>query len=363
MNFNTDEKNRIAPSNLLMVCLAMYTIWQMGVVYFSGTTLSLYGRVPISVDYKIYLGLMITGYLAAIIVNILFIKKTILIGKIFICAALLCNLLTLIPAPSAFTLSMYYVSTFVCVFMIGVNYNVETYLLQNKSELKFVLISTGIVSLLIGVIQGDFFKMSFLAFEIVSVVLLTLILLAYFKLPKEIIADIVSAKVSWKRNDMPKQLKLGMYGAAFISTMILVFSLAVAETVKHGVGLFYLSGLISTLYFALLIYKVKLSPYKVYTFSFGMAAIGFVFSAISTQYPKLIYAAIVLFGMASITGNMVGFLTNTVSTFSPTRFTGQVVVGIGFIVALLQTLLLELLRDNVGVLYTSLSVLSLISLV
>lgn len=59
------NKRRDIPKRLL-ICFALYCTWQMGVIYFSGTTLSFDGRTPLPVNVGNVTLLIAGGYILSI---------------------------------------------------------------------------------------------------------------------------------------------------------------------------------------------------------------------------------------------------------------------------------------------------------
>ena len=51
----------------LLICFALFVAWQMGVVYYSGDTLSLDGKTPLPVDVGNFTLFIAVGYILSIV--------------------------------------------------------------------------------------------------------------------------------------------------------------------------------------------------------------------------------------------------------------------------------------------------------
>lgn len=361
--YSTDNNQRIAPKPWLLALIALYGIWQMGIMFYSGQTLSLFGRILTDINDSITVIMIATGYIASVIINFVFFKQTVAIGRGVIIAALLSTVGIMLPLPQTATAVFFYLSAFCCVFMIGVNYVLETALFDNNSEKKFVFIGTAIIAAGVALLQGEWFNLPFVAFNSVSIAILIVLLLVYCLLPSKIEVETLKIKAAIKQNAVPRTLTLGLYLAIFISTLSLVFGNSFAESISHGVGIFYISGLISTGIFALLVFKFKLSPFKVYTFAFALTAVGFVLATISSNFPVIAYPALILLGTVVLPANMIGLLSNTLFSLSPTRAHSPLLIICALLCAGIQAALLSVLRDNLTLLFAVLSVMAIAMLV
>jgi hypothetical protein len=57
-----NEAKRLDLPLPLLMCFAMFTAWQMGMVYFSGQTMSVDGRTPLPVELGSMTALIAAGY-------------------------------------------------------------------------------------------------------------------------------------------------------------------------------------------------------------------------------------------------------------------------------------------------------------
>lgn len=354
-----EKECRIKLKPLYCLFLSMFTVWEMGLIFFSSTTLSLYGRSSIILDSNIYLIVIIAGYISSIIINVLFIKQSLILTKVLTILAIIISLLILTPINENITSILLFISVFLCVFMIGSNYNIETYVLTNDTELKYCFIGIICSSLIIGFIQSELINISYIAFQIVSILLLVLFLIALFKLPKTIDIKFITYKENKVQKTIPIKIKIGLFFAMIIACISLLFGLTFAESYKYGVGLYYLLATIFGIISFILLRKSIVSPFKLLTITFVVASIGFVFAILSFTYEIMAYPAIAFLSISSISACLCGFFTNTFSNYSPLKTFGQSVTLIGLITALFHAIILSLFRDNLTVLFTILALVSI----
>jgi len=61
-----NESKRLEPPLPMLVCVAMFTVWQMGVMFFSGEALSIGGRTPFPVNMDNQTVLIAAAYILSI---------------------------------------------------------------------------------------------------------------------------------------------------------------------------------------------------------------------------------------------------------------------------------------------------------
>lgn len=177
------NSSRYRNSTLLM--LSMFSVWQMGPVYYSSQAMSISGSNPFFIGPASSTLILAAGFVITIVFNLLFPSRSVLMGRVAICIAFLANcLMSFMPESSAVSAVSYCASFFCCIFLIGCQYSVEISLMPNDVEKRLVVISTVASCLLISLLRPDsvIIRVSFRGSSIASVVLLALYGWGFFRL-------------------------------------------------------------------------------------------------------------------------------------------------------------------------------------
>ena len=134
-----NENKRLELPLPMLVCLAFFGVWQMGILFFSGEALTIGGRMPLPVDVENQTALIAAAYILSFAFLVFFQKHCVMAARISIGAALLSALAFYIPFTPVILTALYYIQVFCCVFLIGVVMAIEVNLLTEKTEIKMLL--------------------------------------------------------------------------------------------------------------------------------------------------------------------------------------------------------------------------------
>ena len=344
-----NEDKRLNIRLPLLICFAMFAAWQMGVVYFSGKTLSLDGRtdLPISIDnFTIFIS---AGYILSILVMIFIPAIIVWTERVTASIALLSALELFLPLSlQALTFALY-LQFFCCCFMIGFETAIIVGLLKEKTAVLHLTAAYGIGNFLVALLQNDFFTVTFSVFRLFAVIALVLMLIFFWKLPAG------SWPRSVKKSDglvAPKPMFASVLLWTAMACFVILFGNAAAESVRHGVFTYYTASAISAFITFFLWKYFGISPFRSVYAMVALGVMGFIVKIASLQIPPLSLVSCAFLGAGSM-GCWLNPLFGTVlvSKQYPSRFVSPGIIGVAFLTVLIHFLLLNALRNNVNLLY------------
>ena len=335
-----------------LFCLsAAFCIWQMGIIYFSGTSLSLFGRIPIEINQDINTLVIASGYIISIIVMIIFPRKMVLIERFVIFLALFCTIGVLIPFSSVITATFYYIVIFCCVFSIGGIASIATTLFTVDTTWRDAIVGNVVGGIGIAILQNDFIRFDFIIFMFCSIVMIFALLFFLLKLPAKIEITFAKKSSNYKRPIIPL---IGNFIFIIFPTTLLLMATSIAETIKHGVSIMYLSASVMAIFLNIIKVKLRTNSIKAFAIFFMLTPLGFVFTILSTlknQSSSLGILACIFFGFSIVIANMWFFFSTSAFEIYPSRFIAAIGTGIGLVLALVHSVILESFRENLSILY------------
>jgi hypothetical protein len=346
-----NEAKRLDLPLPLLICFAMFAAWQMGMVYFSGQTMSVDGRTPLPVELGSMTALIAAGYILSILVMVFLPGITVWTERVSAGAALLSILALYLPLPPKTLALALYVHYFCCCFMIGFETAVIVGLFKEKTALLHLTVAHGVSYALVAALHNEFIPLPFSVFRLFTAVALALMLIFFFHLPGR------SWPRSVKKTDglrAPWPLFAGILFWVGMTCFVILFGIAVAENTAHGVFVYYLSGAAAafTVYF---FWKSRgVSPFRSVTVLAALGAMGFVLTIASLYVQGLSLAACVLLGVGSVPLSMNPFFGAVLfAKRYPSRFIAPGIIGVAFLAVLLHTALLEMFRDIITIRYAA----------
>jgi DNA-binding CsgD family transcriptional regulator len=353
-----NEKKRLNIRLPLLICFAMFNAWKMGMVYFSGQALSVDGMTPLPVDVENLAILLAAGFILSILVMFFILRATVWMERITCAVALVSMLLLFLPFPPVVLAQALYVNFFCCYFMYGFEIAIIVGLFTKKTAAVHMTVAYGISALLVAALHNGFIDLSFEYFRLFVIVSCALQLLFYFKIPGS------SFPRYLKKTDnlvMPKRFFAFMLVWVAMACSVILFGTAVAETVKHGVAVLYLTAAVSGLVIFLLWRRFGISPLSACSVFTAMGALGFVTAICSLFFPALALASCAFFGMAWICCWMGPLIAGVLyAKLYPSRFVFTAIIGTIMGMILIHTMLLDSMRGNMIVLYIVYSVIAVI---
>ncbi len=344
-------KERLDVPLSLLACFALFSAWQMGVIYFSGTALSLFGRTPVPLSILNMTALIAAGYVLSILFLIFFPHRIVEVARASVAAAFVFALTFLLPLPPGLLAVLYYGQCFCCVFIIGVETGVVTYLFNQASALRYIFAGYAVAEILIAVLHNDFVQLPFSVFHSFSLVSILLLGLFFFSLPlNNFISGEDTDSPEDSETDEPLKKYRG-YALCALGCFMTLFGTAVAETVRYGVMTLYLSAAVISATFYLLMGRFHFSLVKGASVLVGLSAFGFMAAIASLFIPPLAIPACAFLGGGIVLCIINPFYGLVMMLRRPSRFIAPITIGIAFVTVLIHSALLEAFREQAYILY------------
>lgn len=334
----------------MLICFAMFNCWQMGFVYFMTPSLVIDGRVPLPITEDNVTLLIAAGYLLAILVMI-FLPCLVVWGeRVSVCGALVSIAALFVPmAPEAQTLLLY-IHSFFCFFMIGFESFIIINLFSEKTAVLHLTVGYSVALLMISLVQNDILPLTFSAFRWLTVIMLLMMLVFFFRLP--------SAKESYpvyvKKRDgisLPKKLFWGVYILVFVSCIMMLAGPTAVAVVKHGIFVSYLSDALATLAVYILYRRFSIHPMRTAPVFTAFSAVGFLFLFISSYLPGLAYISCVFIGFGFVPCQFLPLYGNILMKNYPSRYITPIIMGLAVVTVVIQSALVEIFRSVPEMLY------------
>lgn len=341
----------------LLAFIELFNVWQMGVIFYSYKTLTInnFVNTPVVLDNSLIL--IIMGYLIGVILIYFLPKKTILLGKISSIISLICSITLIFPITSTVFLTAYYLLTFNCVFFISINTSLIINYYSNKSALLDVILGTIITGVLIALCQQQIIPFSFNIFNIISIICLSLITYALFKIDNSY--NVVFIEENEKICKNYKRYLFEILLIQFVACLNTLFNSSVAQDIKNGVSISYIGGTISGLLFLFLYKKKRILPRKIFTYYFGIVAVGF--SLYLFPISELKSISIFLQGFSLLLILAIPYLANILFNEYPSKKIAPSLILIAISTVIIDSILLELFKNNSTILYSSYAFISILA--
>ncbi len=334
-------------SAALLCFSAAFSTWQMGIVYFSGTALSLFGRTPIEVNQSFMLAVLAAGYLVSITAICLVPRTMVLVQRAVFSVALAATVAVLLPLAAPVVTAAFYVASFCCSFSIGGMACIAAYLFTVETAWRDGIVSMVFSGLCIALLQNDFVRPNLSVFMVCSLVLLSALMVFQFMLPPRIEAPFATRDSGHRRPSIPYA---GIFLMVLFPTFLLLMATSIAETVPHGVSLMFLSAAVLAVVLHLIRTRYRSHSIRAYGAFFMMTPLGFVCTIAAGHVPALGMVACLFFGFSVVLSNMYSFFLASAFALYPSRFIAAQGTALGLALATIHSGILELFRGNIDAL-------------
>ena len=341
---SVNQSKRLDLPLWMLICFSMFNAWQMGFIYFMGPSLVLDGRTPLPIDMDNVTMLIAAGYVLAIIYMTAVPHLVVRAARISTVVALLSVIGLFFPLSAEILTLLLYVQTFVCCFMIGFETFTISNLFSERSTVRHLTVAYAVGLVIVAVVQNDLFPISFPVFRLLTLVMLVMMLVFFFRLP----AGKDACPLYAKKGDglrYPGRLFIGIILYSFVvDIMMLGGSTAVTE-VPNGVFVAYLADAVGGMVLYVLYRTRKIHPLDIISVFMGLSAIGFLFLYLSVTYlPGLAYPACILIGFGFLPCQMMPLYGMTMMKSYPSRLIAPGIIIMALITVLIHSSLVEVFR-------------------
>jgi DNA-binding NarL/FixJ family response regulator len=345
-----NEGKRLSLSLPWLCCFALFTAWQVGVFSYSGAALAVTGRLPLDIHAGNLTPLISLGYILSIAWMLIFPGRIVQAERVMGGGALLSALALYLPFSREAIAAFFLIQLFCCCVMIGFETALIVGLFSEETAVKHLLVAYGLIFILAALMQTNFFEVPYWVFQHFNVIALVLQLLFYWKLPARVWPRYVR-----KGSGIvyPKRLFAGLFALCFLGNIVFSFGISAAESVKHGVLVFYISFAVFAITGYALLRRLGLSPLRYASISVVVSVAGFILAIVALYVPALALPACVLLGPGTTACILIPYYGVVMSKRYPSRFISPLIIGISFVTSvLLLAWLIEVFRENTTLLYT-----------
>ena len=343
-----NEEKRLSIPMPLLYCFAMFMAWQMGVIYFSGQTLSFYGRTHLPATLGNMSLHIAVGYILSISFVYFFSRLVVAAGRIVTGMALISALALYLPLPEKTLLTVFMVHCYCCVFLIGIENAFITWLFKEETAVRFLTLAYALAFSIIAFLHNEIISVPFSVFEFFMVFATALVLFFFCKMPAKF----------WPRytvkNDAltcPLRFFVMVFALGTIGAFMYLFGNAIAETIPYGLFVFNCASAAGLTLIFIVWKRFNIPVIRIGSICVGFAFVGYVLILLSLYIPALSFLACAVIGIGGIVCHFIPLYTMTIAKLYPARFISPVMIGLCLSTALIHSSLLEALRDNVQFLY------------
>jgi DNA-binding CsgD family transcriptional regulator len=343
-----NERKRLSLGAPLLFCFALFGAWQMGVVYFSGDTLSLDGKTPLPVNTGSLSLLIAAGYGLSLVFIAAVPRKTVLIQRLSAGAALLSALALYLPLPASVLTGVFLFHLFCCVFLIGFETSLVIGLFGAETLFTYIFAAYPLAMIFPAILQNDIAPVPFGLFRIFMVLSTAFLLLFFCKIPAGVWPGYVQKEDGMVR---PKKLFAGIYVLTVLGCFMALFGNTAAGNIRHGVMVYYLSfAALGFVVFAL--WKLfHISPFRLGSALIGLTALGFMLIIASVHVPVLALPACACMSAGYHVCNFQWSYGLALTKRYPSRFIPLAIIATALITVLIHGALVEAFRKNPQILY------------
>ncbi len=227
--------------------------------------------------------------------------------------------------------------------MIGFESATMVHYFKDKSVTEHLLIAYPIGYALIAFIQSEFLHIDFSMFRIMTLVMLSLLLLFYIKLPSKSCIGFV------KKSDnltVPKRFIGGFMLLAFLGALLGVIAPAAAAEVKHGVFAAYIGCAVGSAILYLLYKKTGRHPICFVAYIIGISSIGYVLLVASEHFSAFGIIAAVLIGIGMSACALLPLFAMLVVKQYPSKFIVPSYIALAMLAVIVQSVMVEAFRSS-----------------
>ena len=340
----------------MLLCFSLFVTWQMGIIFFSSNTLSIGGRTPLPIDVDSTTLLVVAGYLLSILFMLVLPRKIVWAERISAAIALAAILGLFLPTSPQTQVLLFYIHYFFCIFMIGFETALMVNLFSEKSTILHLTLMYPFAEFLVAILQNEWFPIPFSVFHIFSIAALIGLLIFFFWLPGSEWPILVQKNDGFTR---PKKFFSKIYLLLFLGGLLTLFGNSIAETIPHGVSIYYASAAIMALVLFFLWKYRSIHPLTCCPYLVGLSALGFLLIPVSQYFPAIgtLPAVLAAAGMAML--SLYALMGIAIINRYPSRTITPVIVFLAFLTVLIHTAMLEAFRDSetlLCILYFSIAV-------
>ena len=339
-----NENRRLSLPMWMLLCFSAYCAWQMGFIYFTGTALVIHDRTPLPINADNMTAVIAVAYVISIVLMSVLPYMVIRLQRICAAAAFLTVAGLFLPLEDELLRLLVYGQCFFCCVMIGF----ETFTIVNyfteDSAIRHLTAAYGAALLIIAIVQNEFLPLGYPLFRVVTVLLLLMVLIFFFRMPagREACSRYVTKSDGLKA---PRRLLWGTFILVFVGALMGVSGPSVAEGAAHGVSIYYAADAVVSFLMYVLYKKAAVHPFRCVPAFLSMGCVGFLLMYVSAYIPALSVPACVLIGVGMFPCQMLPLYNLVLMKSYPSRWFAPLTITLALVAVLVQSSLVEAFRN------------------
>ena len=343
-----NQQKRIDLPYYLLLFFSLFNAWQMGYIYYMGPALVIGGKTPLPIDMDNVTSLIAIAYVLSIFYMIFLPKAVLWAERITTSVALLSVIGLFFPLSSEVLEILVYLQVFCCCFMIGFETFIITNFFTESTAIKHLTLGYAAATFVAGFVQNEFLPLSFSVFRILTVIMLSFMLVFFFKLN---VKDSTPTYV--KRKDgitFPLKLFAGTFALVLVSCLMMLCGPTAVGEIRHGVFISYTTDTLGGL-LVYILYKTRgVHPLKTVSVFVGISAVGFITLFASGYIPELAHLSCILIGLGYVPCQLLPLFGIVLMKNYPSRFIVPGIITTALITVLIHSTLVEIFRDMTNML-------------
>ena len=357
-----NQRKRLDLPLWMLICFSMFNAWQMGFIYFMGPSLVLDGRTPLPISMDNVTALIAAGYVLSILFMIALPHLVVWAARISTAVSLLSVIGLFFPLSAQTLTLLLYIQTFCCCFMIGFETFIISHLFTERSTVSHLTLAYSVALVLIAVVQNDLFPVSFPVFRLLTLIMLVMLLVFFFRLP----TGRESCPRYVKKGDglrAPRLLVVGIFAYSFVADIMMLGGPAAVAEVPNGVFFAYLANAVGAVIMFVLYRRSKVYPLHAASVFMALSVAGFLLLFLSSYLPALAYPACVLVGFGFLPCQFMPLYGMTLMKSYPSRYIAPGIIGMALLTVLVHSALVEAFRSAPELLHIAYLVVTVVCIV
>ena len=339
---------RVHISTPLLLVLSMGQAVMMGILLYSGETLSLSGRAPLPVMMGNVSPLIAAAYIISIAFVYFFPQHSVRYLRCFTVIELCSALALTLHLPDDIFLYTYLFYCFIFVAPTVQGTAFLTFMYREETATRYVTLGSGLGFFIAALLQNELFPVPFSVFRFFMVFSAAMTCFFYHKMPVGVWPRFA---VKGDSITCPRRFFILVYALFTIGSLMSLFGSAIAETVPYGLSVFY-GTLAASLALVYIVWKRFGVPVlRIGSVGLGIGALGYILALVSLNVPVFALPACIVLSAGSVVCWLTPLFTVTLAKLYPTRVLTPLMMLLALGTILLHSSLLEAFRNNMNYLY------------
>jgi DNA-binding CsgD family transcriptional regulator len=343
-----NDLKRIHISTPLLFAFSISQAVMMGILFYSGQTLSLSGRAPLPVIMGNVSPLIAAAYILSIVFVYFFPQYSVRFLRCFAVIELCSALILSLPLPDHIFTTVYLFYCFIFVAPTVQATALVTWMFREETTTRFVTLGYGMGFFIAALLQNEVFPVPFSVFQLFMIFSAAATCFFFHKMP---VGAWPNFAAKGDGLTCPRRFFVLVYALFTIGGLMNLFGGVIAEAVPHGTSVFYGTLAVSLALVYVIWKRFGIPVLRIGSVGVGIGILGYILALVSLNVPTLAMSACIVLGVGSVVCWLTLLFTVTLAKLYPARSLTPVMILLGLGTILLHSSLVEAFRDNIYFLY------------